>query len=650
MKKTSNVADTTLQVVLNRLRDPTQTVRCFDSETSGLSWQQNAIVGYVLAFSPDPRDSYYVPFRHAGKANVGGREGLKSATGWDGKLLPGEAELIKAIDQPGTLLFGHNMHFDVKFLSRVGFKIQPRIEDTMINAPLIDELVGKYSLDQCCLRHGVQAKKGQLIYDHIHRLFPEVKADKSSMGHFWRLSGDDPVAVEYACGDGTSTWQLRDAQMELIRKPAIDVDGKTELESMERVWDVESRLIPALCRMMVRGIKIDEERLEWIIAKVNKDVDDLKNEFPSGFNTRSPNDVQAWMEKHGHRDWPNTAPSKTFPNGKPSFTSDYLEKHDAGKKIIKVRKLENLNNTFCLPLRDRHMWRGRVHTSFNQLRGDEFGTVTGRLSSNDPNLQQVPKHDYELGPLYRSAFVPDFGLWGERDYSQVEPRLMAYYTRAKVFLNDYRNNPEADSHTAVAKAANPNWDNLDKAGKKHYRDNFGKRINQTVITGGGANAICNKYKVPRSEVDGMLRTYHKTLPELKPFQQASARRFRQRGYLQSLLGRRMHLDDPNFDYRALNRLLQGGNADILKVKIVEVDEFLEGERIAGRNPGVELLLNCHDALSSQFDEGSRKVYDHCKVIMEDFASEHAAIKVDLPIVTDEGEGKTWGVATYGDEK
>lgn len=613
-----------------------------DVETSGLDWKRNHIVGYVVTFGPNPDDSYYVPFRHAGGANVGGRVGPATATGWDGRLAPGEAELIRALDRPGASLFGHNLAFDLRFMHRTGFTMKPRIEDTMINEPLLDEFVGRYSLEACANRYRVQAKKSAEIKTYIMSKFAGV-SDRDAMSNFWRLAGDDAMAVDYAVGDGTTTWQLRDCQMQKIREVTFDVDGVTPLPSLERVWDVESRLIPVLVRMMVRGVKVDEERLGQVIATINGETEELMNRFPSGFNALSHDDVRAWMEKHGHTDWPTT------PKGKPSFVASWLDGYDAGKLIIKVRKNNNIISSFINPLLERHLHNGRVHCSFNQLRSDEYGTVTGRLSSSEPNMQQVPKHDEELGRLFRSAFVPDFEIWGERDYSQIEPRLMAFYTRSRVFLHDYRTNPKADAHTAVAQAANRNWHNLSKAEQKYYRNNFGKRINQTVITGGGRGVLIEKYKVPADEVDDMLRLYHRTLPELKPFQKAAALRYRRRGFVLSLLNRRARLMDPDRDYTALNRLLQCGNADILKMKMVEVDDYLASEAKGGVRPPVEMLLNCHDALSFQFDESARKVYDQCKDVLQDFSSENAMIKLDLPIVVDEGEGPNWAVATYGEE-
>lgn len=631
-KPKANAADDALQQVLNRL--PHEKIRCVDVETTGLEWKQHCIVGYVLNFGPRREDSYYVPFRHAGEANVGGRGGSQIPIDWDGRLAPGEQELVRALDQQGTLLFGHNMAFDLRFLSRVGFTIQPQIEDTSINEPLLDEHAGKYSLEACAARHQVQAKKSIEIVGYLRHQFPEIKADREAMGYFWRLSGDDQVAIDYACGDGVTTWQLRDAQMKQLQK-----------QNLMRVHNVECRLIPVLVRMMVRGIKVNEERLEWLIGKINDDVEQLKNEFPPDFNARSPLDVQKWMTDHDHTDWPRTAPSKTRPEGSPSFTSDYLERHDAGRKIIKLRKWENLNASFCIPMQDKHMWKGRVHTQFNQLRGDDYGTVTGRLSSTDPNMQQVPKHDEELGRLYRSVFVPDYGLWGECDFSQIEPRLMAFYTRSAVFLNDYRNNPDADAHTAVSKAMlrveGRNWDDLSPSEQRYHRNNRGKRVNQTVITGGGKNAIISKYKVPENEAEGMIAEYHRAVPELRPFQKQAALKFRTRGYVLSLLGRRARLKDPNKDYTAMNRLLQCGNADLLKAKLIEIDDYLRSVKAP-----VEILLNCHDAVSFQFDEDARPVYDECQRIMEDASSEQAMIKLDVPIKVDSGEGENWAEASY----
>lgn len=627
-------ADATLQEVLNRLK--TSKLTCVDVETSGLDWRKNHIVGYVCTFGPAPQDSYYVPFRHLGTANVGGRNGPTTLFNWDGKLAPGEGALISLLNRRDTTLFFHNGSFDLKFMHRASFRFLPRCEDTMVTAALINEWQGKFSLEFCANQAGVQAKKGAAMVEYLCSKFPEAaKEPKRAMGNFWRLPGDDPVGVDYAVGDGTTTWQLRDWQMKEIEKQELGL-----------VWDVESRLIPVLARMSTRGIKIDEGRFEWLRATVRKKIEDLETGFGREFNARAKDDVRWWMEKHGHTDWPNTVASKRFPDGQASFTQGWLENYEAGRQVIQLRKLMTLRDTFMLPLQTEHLWNGRVHTNYNQLRNDEYGTITGRLSCDNPNLQAVPKHDEEIGRLFRSIFVPDDGMtWASVDMSQAEPRLLAYYSRCKVLMNGYRADPPLDAHTAVAIACNKNWDALSKDEKKHYRNNVAKRVNQTIITGGGKGVLVSKYKVPAEDVDRIWADYFRAMPEIRVIQKKMAQRMRQRGYLLTLLKRRCRLLNPDLDWQALNRALQGGNSDCLKTKIVEMDEYLES---VGRP--LDLLNNCHDAIDFQFSEDNRKHYDKCLEIMQDFSSEKAVIKLDVPMPVDAGEGKSWAEATYGEEK
>jgi DNA polymerase-1 len=659
-----------LEIVLKRL--DAEKDRCYDCETSGLDWRYNHIVGHVLSFGPDPKDSYYLPFRHAGTGNIGGVPGPEDPHGWDGKLHPGEVELIKKLDKPGTTLFGHNLAFDLKFLYRWGYRFHPRNEDTMINAPLLNELQPKFTLEYCAQQAGVFAKLSKEIVDHIRSKFPEAP-ERGAMGYYYRLDADDPMTVEYAEGDGTSTWQLRDWQMKQIREP--DSRGRT----IERVWDIESRMIPILARMTTRGIKIDVARLEEIKSDVEKNIERLKNDLPEDFNSRSPNDVKAWLESNGVTNWPLT------PTGKPSFPEKFLLKSEAGRAVVDIRRYSTLESSFITPMSERHLWNGRVHSEYNQLRGDEYGTITGRLSSNNPNLQQVPKRNVELGRIFRSIFIPDDGMtWGSVDFSQCEPRLLAYYSGTRVLVDGYLSQPPVDAHTSVTIATNPDWEELDKAERKARRE-IGKRVNQTILTGGGARAL-GEYGV--EEPERIMREYFDRMPEIKDLQRNAASTYKARGYVLSLLGRRSHLADRNKAYVAVNRLLQCGNADIIKLKMVEIDTFLEA---TGRT--VDLLNNVHDALDYQFPEDQREIYQQCLNIMTSFGPDDAicmpvetwddeaiarakakdeergegdpawavptgkytidgreVYKVPLPMEIEAGEGPNWAVATYGPEE
>jgi DNA polymerase I-like protein with 3'-5' exonuclease and polymerase domains len=905
---------------------------CVDVETSGLDWRKNHVVGHVLTFGPRPNDTYYLPFRHAGGGNIEGTFVPKTSDGWKGGIHPIEVEIVELLDRPGLRIFGHNLGFDLKFYWRLGLtKLDADFECTQTNAALIDELQGGFGLDFCARLAGVQAKK-TTIYEYIASKFPEVnETPKSAMGHYWRLAGDDVQAVDYAMGDGTTTWQLRDWQHVRIKR--VDMWRDKPVETLERVHRVECKLIPILTRMSCVGIKIDEERLHWLDQEVHRRIVEARKALPKDFNSRSPKQVKELMEQGGYTNWPKTPPSKTFPRGQPSFPESFLISNPIGQQIIKIRKYTNLLSSFIEPMMGEHLWKGRVHTNYNQLRGDEYGTITGRLSSDHPNLQQClakgtrvtipggykniedvkpgdlvysfdknkrlvlrkvtwagqtglrelvrlhwkgsggrdekgkvprgyldltpdhpvrlitgeycradklqeksgvlalrrnianttsgprnrlsatgyrieretkfvfqqvygwqpetvhhkddnslndnpnnleamtnsqhskhhmsqvpsyekrrrvlftdpkirrkvcdaggeaakqlifkteiteekareaykktnsykeagkllgcgastirrrlglevrnnhrvirveklegvhpvyditvhetenfianeicvhncPKHNYELGKLFRSIFIPDTGkIWGAPDYSQIEPRLVAIYTHSRVLCEGYLANPPVDAHYAVSAAANSKWSVMTKEARKAYRDNIGKRINQTIITGGGQGVLVSKYGIPADEVKRVWDDYFRVMPELAEFQAKVTKTYKMRGYMVSLLGRRSRLEASGYAYKALNRLLQGGNADILKSKLVEVDEYLKSE---GRP--IDLLNNCHDAVDYQFDESNRRHYSKCLEIMVDFSANNPWIgELFIPITVDAHEGKNWAVATYGED-
>lgn len=632
-----------LQPIFNRLKEAKKLT--YDCETSGLDFRNNFVCGHVLSFGPAPQDSVYLPVRHGGGGNLCDWQGPTTPFNWDGKLHPIEADLIKLMDRKDLTIVGHHLNFDLRFLWKLGHRLSGRYIDTMINMTLIDEYTPSFKLEALAERYQVQSKKSAMIVKYLCDMFPEAAKDpKKAMGHFWRLSGTDNMAVEYAEGDGTSTWQLNDKQYEDIVR--VETIKGEEIPSLEKVWDIECRLIPVLARMSAVGIRVSEERFSATCKKVKEEIERLTNSLPSGFNVRSPTDVRSWMEQHGHTDWPMTPPSLKFKEGQPSFKEEWLETKPEGKAIVQIRKLATLRDSSLMPLQVEHIHNGRVHTTFNQLRGDEFGTITGRLSSNGPNLQAASKHNEYIGRMHRGVFSPDPGMiWCETDYSQLEPRLLAAYSKCKVLLDGYNADPPVDAHTAASAAANRNWDNMTPAEQKHYRNAYGKRINQTIITGGGKGVLVHKYKVDPEIVDKVWDDFFKAMPEIRTTQKRMSKRMEQRGFLMTLLGRRCRLRDPNKSYVALNRALQGGNADVLKSKLVEMDDYL-----ASQGRPVDMLLNCHDAVSFQFHEDNRSHLDKCLHIMCDFGPGQLIQFPELPIEVDSGYGDTWAEATFGPEK
>ena len=397
----------------------------YDTETTGIDWRRDCVVGYVITASPD--DNWYIPVRHAGGGNLNDTE-CPPAKGTGEKYYPHkfESELAKAFAERRSKSFKtimHNAKFDIHMSANHDIDIGRCVEDTGILHALIDEYSRTFSLDGIAEYYGATAKKGEKLYNHLAQKFGG-ESTRNQMKNFWRLSGDDPIGNEYAMGDGITTLEVWKAQQKYINeehymgtvKIPTEEGGHECVEkrtNLRFVADMENELIYTVFRMERRGVCVDTEYLEWLIDHTNKMIQEARSVLPEGLNIRSGLQVRKWMEQLGRTDWPTT------PIGNPSFTEKWLKGFEEGRAIIRVRQITNLQNSFIMPLRDEHLFKGRIHPSFNQMKTDNFGTVTGRFSCNSPNIQQVPKRNKELGRLFRALFIPPEGeLFYEGDYSQ----------------------------------------------------------------------------------------------------------------------------------------------------------------------------------------------------------------------------------------
>lgn len=606
------------QPVLNRLRHPSTEVVVYDCETTGLDWRKDSIVGHVFTFSDRPDDTWYIPVRHGGGGNIldySGRNGH-----------PFEVELASIASTRRDLHWiGHHFNFDLMFKWAHGIEVVGTVEDTEVNAALLNEFAGSYSLEACCLATGTTPKKGEVLYRHLAQQFSLPEATRrATMGSFWKLSGDDDVGTDYATGDGVSTWNLRERQLELL-----DKDG------LIPIWETETRITRVVYRMKRRGVLIDRPQLDRVTKQVRRDLAKAAKRLPKDFNVRAPSQIVEYLTANGITDWPLLPPTPKMRRmnklGNPSFNEAWLSTHEPGRNIVTVRKYRHLDDSFITPLIERHIGEdGRVHADFNQMRADDFGTVTGRFSSSEPNLQQVPKRNYELGVLFRSAFIPDPGMvWWDADLSQCEPRLLAHYSGAKVLLEGYLSDPPVDAHTAVAVAAN-----LDRED--------GKRLNQTLLTGGGVNSI--KAKLGDERGQEVYDQYFTAMPEIRVLQKNAARTMRMRGYVTSLMGRRARLDDPQYAYKAVNRLLQCGNADIIKDCMVKIDAHLEEN-----GDTVNMLNTVHDALAFQALPEDEPIVREAFRLMVDYGP-NCTFPLRVPMGLEIGRGKNWSEATYTKDK
>lgn len=601
----------------------------YDTETSGVDWKRNFPVGYVFTVEGQ---SVYVPVRHGGGGNLpGARTQPDDPEGqWD--VHPFEKAVADAFSdrsRRGYRTVGHNLKFDCHFSVSAGILLGRNLSCTQNTEPLIDEYAKSFSLDSCAQRHGVSAKKGEALYQHIADVLGGP-ATRDSMGNFWRLSGSDPLAVEYAEGDGISTWELYHSQLEDITKP--DAKGNT----LERVWEMENRLIWTLFRMERRGVKVDVDYLHELREKIatyaKETGDSLPNgvysdDNPDGLNLRSPKQMLEYIRDHaGRTDWPLTE------KGNPSFTEDYLKTFPEGKVIVDLRKWTNLGNSFVNPLIETHTWKGRVHGNVNQNKADDYGTISGRFSMSSPNMQQIPKHNKELAKLFRRAFVPDDGmLFFEADYSQCEPRLFAHYSGDQRLLDGYNADPPEDVHDIVAKMLN-----VDRGTKA-------KRMNMGIFTGMFPKTFAGHMGTDLETATLWWNQWYELFPGVRGFQDMAKQVIQSRGYVTTLLGRRGHMENSRLAYKAVSKIIQGGNADILKWKLAEVDQWLEET-----GDVAQMLLTVHDSFVFQAPDNKMGLTTAREIIstMEDVRNDPFNLKV--PFKVDAGYGDNWAEASFSD--
>jgi DNA polymerase-1 len=600
----------------------------YDTETSGVDWRYNNPIGYVIGTHRGyegkvvrctQEDVVYVPVRHAGGGNLlGGRPLVEANDPIDPHLF--EIELAKAFQDRNRLgigpTIGHNIKFDCHMSANAGIRLGRNMVCTQNIAALLDEYQRSFSLDNCAQTMGVTAKLGDELYAHLARQFGGT-ADRKQMQHYWKLPGNDPIAYDYATGDGVTTIQLWSRQMVDVRE-----------QELEFVTQLENDLIWTIFRMERTGMKVDVNQIDELRTTTEMRISTMLKELPLGFNARSPVQMKKLMDDNGHTDYPKTE------KGNPSFTEGWLKRNPVGKKIIEIRQASNLLNSFVNPLAERHMFKGRVHASLNQLKSDDKGTISGRFSCSDPNLQQVPKRVKELAKPFRKLFIADEGwVFWERDWSQCEPRLFAHYSQDPNLLAGYNATPFVDAHSQTARLLGVE------------RDPTAKRMNMGIFTGMQARALAGHMNCPLDQAEEYLRRWFQAYPSIKGFQEKAKLRLKNRGYVKTILGRRCRLESPQFAYRGTSKIIQGGNADVMKYVLLKMDRYCEDNGDITR-----VLMTVHDSFNGQYQntpEG-RAAFDEMIAMMEDVKS--APLNLTVPFVAEGHEGVNWSEASFGPEK
>ena len=467
------------------------------SKGSGAIQGHGEIVG--IAVATEGWKGYY-PIAHEGGGNLDRRIVL---------------EWFKKVCATDSYKIFHNAMYDVCWIRAYGIPINGHIMDTMLMASLIDENRLWYTLNS-------------ISYDYLRKTKDE-KALKDA-AESW---GIDPKSELYklpAMYVGSYAEQDAYLTLELFKRLSAEIQKKNLVE----IFDLESQLFPCLIDMKFKGVRVDVERAH----KLKKQLLQQEESILLQVKKETGIDVQIWAARSIAKvfDKLSLTYAKTEKTQSPSFTKNFLSTHSnpVVKSIAKAREINKAHTTFIDTIL-KHNYRGRIHADINPIRSDQGGTVTGRFSYSNPNLQQIPARNKDLGPMIRSLFLPEEGhKWGCFDYSQQEPRLVVHYaasTEPICFDNsvekivDKFNNNDVDFHQTVADMAN-------------ISRTQAKTINLGLFYGMGKAKLQAELGLnTKAEAEDLFNQYHENVPFVKELMNSTSRHAQISGSIGTLLGR-----------------------------------------------------------------------------------------------------------------
>ncbi len=589
-----------LDMVLERI-DLTKEVS-IDLETTSQSPMRAEIVG--IALSPAPHESYYIPVAHRSMV-------FDSSKQLNPKYV---LEKLKPIVEDNSIKkIGQNLKYEFIVLERNGLRLRGITCDTMVAAHLIDASRLSYSLDELAkyyLEHKTITYKDVTGIGRDKINFEEVELERAKV---------------YACEDA-------DVAMILSKKLASELEKLTLLDVFK---DIELKFIEVLARMEMNGVKVNSELLERLSIDFEKSLEKIAEEVYSQvgfrFNLNSPIQLREILfDKLGLQH------KKMTKSGEASTDVEVLTElsklHPVPKKVLEHRGLSKLKSTYIDSFPKLINPRtGRIHTSFNQA-----GTSTGRLSSSDPNLQNIPVKTPE-GRRIREAFIPEDGfLLLSADYSQIELRLLAHFSEddslVSAFLagSDIHNRTASEIFGVSEDLVTPEMRRLSKT------------INFGIIYGISPFGLSKQLGIPNTEAKSYINDYFKRYRRVKLFTEASIREAERQGYAVTILGRRRPIPELKSKDRttrgigeraAINTPIQGSAADIIKIAMIKIQERLSGDYKS------RMILQVHDELLFEIHES--EVDELSRIIKKEMEK---AWKLRVPLRVDIGIGKNWAEA------
>ena len=572
---------------------------------SGSIIKNGEVVGIAVAVEGW---SGYYPIAHEG----GGNMDFRMVLNW----------ITDVLKTPATKIF-HNAMYDVCWLRSMGLTINGKIVDTMIAAALCDENQFRFDLNTCSKKYTGSTKDEAALYAAAKEWGVDAK------GEMYKLPA--MYVGQYAEKDAAITLEL----WQMLKR---EIDN----QDINSIFELETELFPCLVDMRFLGVRVDIQAATGLKNKLLTEekacLQIVKKETGVDTQIWAARSIAQVFEKL------RLPFDRTEKTNSPSFTKNFLQNHPHPivQKIARAREINKAHTTFIDTI-IKHEHKGRIHAEINQLRGDNGGTVTGRFSYSNPNLQQIPARNKELGPLIRSLFIPEDGhRWGVFDYSQQEPRLVVHYASLyklpSVYdvVESYSNDSSADFHQTVADMA-------------QIPRSQAKTINLGLFYGMGKAKLQAELGVTKEKAADLFNTYHSRVPFVKQLMEKASNRAQDRGQIRTLLGRlcRFHLWEPNqfgmhkalpheealrehgpgirraYTYKALNKLIQGSAADMTKKAMLELYK-----------EGIIPHIQIHDELdlSIEDDAQAKKIIE----IMEQ------AVNLEVPNKVDYEVGDNWG--------
>ncbi len=565
---------------------------CFDTETTDIDPINAELVG--MSFSVAPGEAYYIPMPDKRDACL---------------QILNHFKII--FEHENLLIIGQNIKYDLLVLRNYGVEIKAPLFDTMLAHYLIEP-------DQ---RHGMDAMAE--VYLNYSPISISTLIGKKGAGQLNMRNVPIEKVVDYAAEDADITLQL---------KKKLEPNLKDD--SLKVFQEIEMPLLRVLADMESEGVRIDKDflnnyskDLEDELAILEKDIFALAG---ISFNISSPKQLGEVLFEKLKLD-PKAKKTKTgqYQTGEDVLT-DLASKHDIAKKIIEFRQLQKLKSTYVDALPELiNKKTGRVHTSFNQA-----VAATGRLSSTNPNLQNIPIRT-DKGKEVRKAFIPEDGnILLSADYSQIELRLIAAISKEEGMIEDFKKG--LDIHTATAaKVFGVPLEQVDKDMRRKA-----KMVNFGIIYGISAFGLAQRLEIPRKEAAEIIENYFKQYPGIKRYMNDTIDNARVNGYVETVMGRRRYTRDINSgnqtvrgfaERNAINAPIQGSAADLIKLAMIKIHKKLKEQNFKSK-----MILQVHDELL--FDVVPDELETLKNLVIHEMQD---AIQLDVPILVEAGSGNNW---------